>query len=64
MLFVILNLQGVFSLTANVPPALCCDGFFIIDVHKYIEKSERKMLKNRREVQAQALPLHTGHTTA
>ncbi len=36
---------------ANVPPALWQVGIFITDVYKYTEKSERKKLKNRREVQ-------------
>ena len=39
----------------NVPPALCQVGIFITDVYKYTEKSERKKLKNRREVQTPTL---------
>jgi len=38
-------------LATNVPPALCQAGIFITDVYKYTEKTERKKLKNRREVQ-------------
>ncbi|ESU19834.1 hypothetical protein FEDK69T_30900 [Flavobacterium enshiense DK69] len=30
------------KLADNLPPALCCGGFFIADVYKYTEKFERE----------------------